>query len=31
MKIYPVEHIIMLKPVYRNYELFLYKADMYRG
>jgi hypothetical protein len=31
MKIYLIQHVVMLKPVYRNYELFLYKADIYRG
>jgi hypothetical protein len=31
MKIYLVQHIVMLKPVYRNHELPLYKVDMYKG
>ena len=31
IKIYPVQYIIMLKPVYREYELLIYKADTYRG
>jgi hypothetical protein len=31
MKIYPVQHIIILESVYREYKLFLYKADMYKG
>ena len=31
MNIYLVYYIIILKPVYREYKLFLYKADMYRG
>jgi hypothetical protein len=31
IKIYPVQHIAILKPVYRNYKLPLYEADMYRG
>jgi hypothetical protein len=31
IKIYLVQHIIILKPVYRNHELPLYKTDMYRG
>ena len=31
IKIYLVQHIAMLKPVYREYELLIYKADIYRG
>ena len=31
IKIYPVQHIIMLEPVYREYKLPIYKVDMYRG
>ena len=31
IKIYLVQHIAMLKPVYRNYKLPLYKADTYKG
>ena len=31
MKIYPVQHIAMLEPVYRNVKLLVYKADIYRG
>jgi hypothetical protein len=31
MKIYLVQYIIILEPVYREYELLLYKADMYKG
>ena len=31
MKIYLVQYIVILKPVYREYELLLYKADIYRG
>jgi hypothetical protein len=31
MKIYLVQHITILKPVYKNHELPLYKADIYRG
>ena len=31
MKIYPIQYIIMLKPVYGNVELFVYKVDIYRG
>jgi hypothetical protein len=30
IKIYPVQHIIILKPVYRNYKSLLYKADTYK-
>jgi hypothetical protein len=30
IKIYLVQHIAMLEPVYRNYKPLLYKADMYR-
>jgi len=31
MKIYPVQHIIMLELVYRNLVLLVYKKDTYRG
>ena len=31
IKIYLVQHIVILKPVYREYKLLKYKADMYRG
>jgi hypothetical protein len=31
IKIYLVQYITILKPVYRNYELLLYKVDIYRG
>jgi hypothetical protein len=31
IKIYLVQYIIILEPVYREYELLLYKADTYRG
>jgi hypothetical protein len=31
IKIYLIQYIIMLKPVYREYELPLYKADIYKG
>jgi hypothetical protein len=31
MKIYLVQHVAILKLAYREYELPLYKADMYRG
>ena len=30
IKIYPVQHVAMLKPVYRNYKPLLYKADIYK-
>ena len=31
IKIYPVQHITMLKPVYREYKPLIYEADTYRG
>jgi len=31
MKIYPIQYVIMLKPVYRNIKLLVYEVDMYRG
>ena len=31
IKIYLVQYIIILKLAYREYELPLYKADIYRG
>jgi hypothetical protein len=31
IKIYLVQYIVILKPVYREYKLPLYKANMYRG
>ena len=31
IKIYPVQYIAMLKPVYREHELLIYKADTYKG
>jgi hypothetical protein len=31
IKIYLVQHVAILKPVYRNYKLPLYKADTYKG
>jgi hypothetical protein len=31
IKIYLVQYITMLKPVYREYELPLYKVDIYKG
>ena len=31
MKIYLVYYITMLKPVYKNYKLLVYKQDIYKG
>jgi hypothetical protein len=31
MKIYLVQYIIIFKPVYKKYELPLYKIDTYKG
>ena len=31
IKIYPIQHIIILKPVYRDIKPLVYKADTYRG
>jgi hypothetical protein len=31
MKIYLIQYIVILKPVYREYKLPLYKADTYKG
>jgi hypothetical protein len=31
IKIYLVQYIIILKLVYREYKLFLYKVDIYKG
>jgi len=31
MKIYPIQHIIILELAYRDVELLVYKADTYRG
>jgi len=31
MKIYPIQYIAMLEPVYRDVKLLVYKADTYRG
>jgi hypothetical protein len=31
IKIYLIQYIIMLKLVYREYKLPLYKADTYKG
>ena len=31
IKIYPIQHVAMLEPVYRNIKPLVYKADIYRG
>jgi len=31
MKIYLVQHIVMLEPVYKGLALLVYKEDTYRG
>ena len=31
IKIYSIQHIIMLEPVYRNIKPLVYKADIYKG
>ena len=31
IKIYPIQHIAILKPVYRNVKLLVYKVDIYKG
>ena len=31
MKIYPIQYVAMLEPVYGNIKPPIYKADMYRG
>jgi hypothetical protein len=31
IKIYLIQYITILKPVYKEYELLLYKADIYKG
>ena len=31
IKIYPIQHIIILEPVYGNVKPLVYKADIYRG
>ena len=31
MKIYPIQHIIILELAYRDIELLVYKVDTYRG
>jgi len=30
IKIYPIQYIAILKPVYRKVKLLVYKADTYR-
>ena len=31
MKIYLIYYIAILKPVYKNYKLLVYKQDIYKG
>ena len=31
IKIYPIQYIAILEPVYRDIKLLVYKADIYRG
>ena len=31
IKIYLIHYIAMLEPVYKNYELLVYKQDIYKG
>ena len=31
IKIYSVQYIAILESVYREYELLIYKADIYKG
>ena len=31
IKIYPIQHIIILEPVYRDIKLLVYKIDIYKG
>jgi len=31
MKIYPIQHITMLKPVHGNVKPLVYKVDTYKG
>ena len=31
IKIYPVQYITILEPVYREHELPIYKTDTYKG
>jgi len=31
MKIYPIQHIVILEPAYGNIKPLVYEADIYRG
>jgi len=31
IKIYPIQHIVMLEPAHKDIKLPVYKADIYRG
>jgi len=31
VRIYPIQHVIILEPAYRSVKLLAYKADTYRG
>jgi len=31
IKIYPIQYIVMLEPVYRNIKPLIYEVDIYRG
>ena len=31
IRIYPIQYIVILEPVYRNIKLLVYKEDIYRG
>ena len=31
IKIYPIQHVVILELVYGNVKLLVYKADIYRG
>ena len=31
IKFYPIQHIAILEPVYRNIKLLIYKVDIYKG
>ncbi len=31
IKIYPIQHIVILELAYRDIELLVYKLDIYRG
>jgi len=31
MRIYPIQHIAMLEPAYRDIKPLVYKVDIYRG